>query len=210
MTFTSQRQRQKLGGMDPEQLHQENIALRKALGNDERTYTIDEWEATMPQDVRDGFAARALIVTRGDAFRALGMLGFPNVNKYGAKKFHDVVERIFRTPGVQAALTRDLAKPEEHRQEIIARQISIALYADDEASTKAFVALSRVCGWQKTPDIFVQNNRATILALVAQGPAAAPAEPALPAFLAHEPGAAVRIDSDSELVDVALEAAHEG
>jgi hypothetical protein len=201
------RRNKKFAGSTRTQLIEEVAALHKTLDM-ERHYTIDEWEASMPQHVRDEFAARALIVTYGSMFRALAMLGFPEVAKYHAKDFREIAERIFGTPGVQAILKRDLAKPEEYRAQLISRQIEIALYEDPDRSTRAFTVLAKVCGWQKTPDVLVQNNRATILALVAQQhPTAAPApeREALPKFLDHEPGAAVRIDSDSELIDAALE-----
>lgn len=168
----------------------------------ERGYNIEEWERSMPQEMRDELAARALIACDGDAIRAAARLGFKG---WAGKKWasrHLPTDRIFNTPGCQAILRRDLASAEESRDLMIQRQIKIALYGEPVESTRAFQAIARVLGWQKTPDILVQNNRATtILALVTQKnhrgeiPMSEALEALAPGFLEHEPGAAVRIDS---------------
>jgi len=177
------------------ELEAENRELRDQLTDGMRT-SLEQWETTMPENIRDALAARALISSNGDLYRAAAKLGFGPMRWKTAK---EVMPRIFATPGVKEILARDLKKPEENRQELLERQVKIALYGDDSASVKSFQMLAKVCGWVKAPDVLVQNNRQTILALVTQknGQGEIPEETleALPAFLEHEPGAAVRIDS---------------
>ena len=177
------------------ELETEITDLRRTLDNGNR-YTIERWEQFLPQPTRDALAARALIHCNGDAFRAAARLGFAPIHKRQAE---DVIARLFGTEGVKAILERDLQKPEENRQALIERQVRIALYGDDSTSVKAFQMLAKCCGWVKTPDVLVQNNRQTILALVTQknarGEEPAALDQIIPAFLEHEPGAPTRIDS---------------
>lgn len=190
------------------QLVEQTEDLKKVVGMGKRRFTFEEWAQTLPQAARDQFAARAILANMGNVYDAALQLGFP-LPQRGHKDdyYRDVIEPVFKTPGVQEILDRELKKPDEWREKLISRQVEIALYGSDKEATTAFTQLSRTCGWQKTPDIFVQNNRATILALVARNVPGAPAqpdEPAIPQFLEHEPGAPVRIDSDSELIDAVL------
>ncbi|MGB8966837.1 MAG: hypothetical protein WCB99_14470 [Candidatus Cybelea sp.] len=176
----------------------------------ERSLDIDQWEQMLPQHQRDQLAARALIDSYGDPYRAATRLGFKGWGKYENKTAMPILQRIFGTPGCRELLERDLAEPEEARVAMVKRQVEIALYGPNEQSTHAFQALSRVLGWQKTPDVLVQHNRATtILALVTQKNSRGELPPETiealtTGFLEHEPGAAVRIDSSSEIVDSAI------
>jgi hypothetical protein len=176
-------------------LREENEELLRTLGCDQ-PQTIDEWEQLLPQHVRDALAARALIASNGDPFRAAARLGFGHLHRPQAV---EILQRIFTTPGVKEILARDLREPEETRAELIARQVQIALYGDDSTSVKSFTVLAKMCGWIQAPDVLVQNNRQTILALVTQknsrGQIPSESLEVLPSFLEHEPGAAVRIDS---------------
>jgi len=187
------------------QLEQEVAEFRRVLASDLH-YDIETWENLMPAPLRDALAARALIHCNGDAFRAAARLGFGPLRTKHAQA--EVFPRLFNTEGVKAILARDLSEPEENRQALIERQAHIAMYGDDNNSVKAFQMLAKVCGWVKTPDLLIQNNRQTILALVTQknhrGEIPAETLDALPpAFLEHEPGAATRIDS-GDLVATAL------
>ena len=181
-------------------LKAENDELRRAMV--QHSATLEEWEALLPQDMRDALAARALIASEGDAFRAAVRLGLGRQHRPEAA---EVLPRIFGTPGVREILARDLREPEQNKQDLIARQVKIALYGEDTVSVRAYQMLAKTCGWVTTPDVLVQHNRQTILALVTQknnrgeNPIEA-LEEALPSFLEHEPGAAVRIDSGDETV----------
>lgn len=176
-------------------LEAEVAELRARLGGDGH-YTLEQWKAIFTQEQRDQFAARALIASNGDANRAACRLGFEHLR--GGDNSELLLE-VFATPGVRAILARDLAEPEKCRQEMIQRQVQIVLYGEDANSLRAFQTLAKTCGWVKTPDVLVQHNRQTILALV-QGqqrlrqPIESDRDDPLP-FLEHEPGTAVRIDS---------------
>ena len=68
----------------------------------------------LPPTVRDPLAARAFIAEWGDKGRALVRLGFAPLNRLPPDKVHlynDYSARVFETPGVQAILLRDLARP---------------------------------------------------------------------------------------------------
>jgi hypothetical protein len=173
----------------------ENRELRRVAGGDVR-WTIDEWERLLPQKVRDGFAARALIASEGDGWRAAIRLGFARLHR---PEGTETLERLFLTRGVQEILARDLSEPEEHRKALIARQVRIGLYGADTDSVRAYQMLAKTCGWVSSPEILVQNNRQTILALVTQknnrGETPENLLEILPSVLEHEPGAARRIDS---------------
>jgi hypothetical protein len=173
------------------------------LRNVDRFQNIEEWERMMPQDLRDAFAARALIEANGSGARAACVLGFSKPKHGFPKGFMD---RLFDTAGVQAILKRDLSKPEEYKSKLIERMVQLALYADEGSSIRAMQLLSKLCGWIRMPEVLVQNNRQTILALVTQkdhrGMTAENLELA-PSFLDHEPCIAVRIDS-GEHVALAL------
>lgn len=134
--------------MTRRELHAEIAELRATLGL-RRRRTIGEWEA-MPQEMRDGLAARAWISEWGDPTAALLRLGFPALNRLPPSKvrlYSDYVDRIFGTPGVQAILAHDLSSIDEERKSILARQVKIALYGDDAASVRAAASLLKVCGW---------------------------------------------------------------
>lgn len=188
-------------------LGRENAWMRKKLGMTPNS--VQEWERSMPQAKRDAFAARALVVNNGNPFHAALFLGFPPPEQGKRQEYiAAVIVPVFETPGCRAMLDRELSKPNELKDEILARAVEIALFDAPETAVKAMTWLSRVCGWTK-PEILVQNNRATILTLVQnQLPhkkAAAALQEITEEFLTHEPGAAKRVDSDSELVDAALE-----
>jgi hypothetical protein len=130
------------------ELKQEVLSLRARLEL-RRTMTLGEWEA-LPQDVRDGLAAKALLYEWGDRYAALVRLGFPSMSQLSPREvgaYSDHVSRIFQTAGVWELLRRGLAGIEAERSTLFARQVKIALYGPDDASTRAFEGLARVCGW---------------------------------------------------------------
>lgn len=183
---------------------EEAQALRRVADGDVR-WTIEEWEATIPQHIRDGFAARALIASEGDGFRAAVRLGFDRLRRpEGA----ETLLRIFSTPGVQEILARDLTEPEANRKALIERQVKIGLYGADTDSVRAYQMLAKTCGWIQTPDVLVQNRTQTILTLVTQknnrGETPENLQESTPLFLEHEPGAARRIDSGDETIAIAI------
>ncbi len=111
--------------------------------------TIENWEA-LPATVRDPLAARALIAEWGERGAALIRLGFPPLNRlppHAVRAYDDHMKRVFGTPGVQAILRRELAGINAERAALLERQVRVALYGGDDASTRAFEALARVCGW---------------------------------------------------------------
>lgn len=204
-----------------EHLERENEELRERIGL-EAPRTLEDWELVGTQELRDAMAVRALIAEWNDPFRALVRLGFtPPLRESGRVKreeYDALIQRIFKTPGVErllAEMTRDL---EENKPELIRRQMEIAQHGDADASVRAFSQLSKIAGWQKTPDTVIDNRRVNLYTLVG-GEAAKPQrqdQEALPApddvgnFLAHEPGEAVRIVSDGgDAIDAAFREAED-
>lgn len=186
-----------------ERLAEENKTLLQNLGH--RYQSFEEWEAALPQRLRDEFAARALIASCGDTYRAAIRLGFGRLHQRFPE---ELLPRIFGTDGVREILARDLREPEKQKAAMIERMVQFALYGDEANAVRAFQMLAKVCGWQKQPDVLVQHNRQTVLALVSQknhrGEISSDSPAELPAFLEHEPGAATRIDS-GDLVATVLE-----
>jgi hypothetical protein len=134
--------------MTRQDLRKELAELRGLLELRERR-TIDEWEA-IPQDLRDALAARAFIAEWGDYSAALIRLGFPAMNRLPPRAvgaYSDYVRRVFGTPGVEAILKRDLAKIDDGRESMLARQAQIALHGGNAESTRAFEAIAGVCRW---------------------------------------------------------------
>jgi len=120
--------------MTRRELRREVEELRGLLGLT-KPRTIEEWEA-LPQVVRDPLAARAWIAEWGDAGRALVRLGFPAMNRLPpdqVRHYHDHAARVFGTPGVQAILKRDLARPDVEREAVFVRAAAL---------------LAKVCGWE--------------------------------------------------------------
>jgi hypothetical protein len=189
--------------VERDRLAEENKTLLRNLGH--RYQTFEEWEAALPQQLRDEFAARALIASTGDTYRAAIRLGFGRVTHRFPE---ELLPKIFCTEGVRKILARDLREPEKYKAAMIQRMVQFALYGDEQNAVRAFQMLAKVCGWQKQPDVLVQHNRQTVLALVSQkdhrGQITSDTPAELPAFLEHEPGAATRIDS-GDVVAVALD-----
>lgn len=196
------------------ELERENAELRERLSMKPRT--LEDWELVGTQELRDAMAVRALIAEWNDPFRALVRLGFePPVRDSGRierKSYDALIERVFKTPGVEAllkAMTRDL---EESKPELIRRQMEIAQHGDPDASVRAFSQLAKIAGWQKTPDTVIDRRSVNLFALVSgeqpKGNKALPegggTESAME-FLSHEPGAAMRIDSGGgDILDAAF------
>src|SRR5579871_2021653 len=145
--------------MTRRELRLENDELRAALGlRGQRT--IENWEA-LPATVRDPLAARALIAEWGDRGAALIRLGFPSLNRlppHAVRAYDDHMKRVFSTPGVQAILQRELAGINAERAALLERQVRVALYGGDDASTRAFEALARVCGWASHDDSLKRSS----------------------------------------------------
>lgn len=89
-------------------LKSEIADLREQLALDV-SYDEESWGESAPQEVRDQFAASALMAEGLHAIRALSRLGF-EVSPPVEKKWYECARRIFTTPGVKAILARDTAK----------------------------------------------------------------------------------------------------
>ena len=78
----------------------------------ETPYDEESWGESAPQEIRDQFAASALMAEGLHPIRALVRLGFdiPPPPMPVGKEWHDRARRIFTTPGVKAILARDTAK----------------------------------------------------------------------------------------------------
>ncbi len=136
-------------------LREEVVELRKALELEEAPYTLETWEASGTQTMRDGFAARAIVAEWGSQPRALQRLGFQVINKAGQWKpvvVRALADKVLNTPGVKAMLDHNLKNVDETWEKIIERQREIALMGNDEAALKAAVQLAKFEGrFQEAP-----------------------------------------------------------
>jgi hypothetical protein len=189
-------------------LQAENAALRAQLGLNEPM--TDEIWGVLPQDVRDSMAVRVMFEEYGHTGAALKRLGFKVPSGQGSRDERAaLVQRVFGTPGVKALLEKDLADAEANRQGVIARTTQIALHGKDDSSVRATQMLAKLAGWTKDEAPPPQNNihlyaivggarvpegekRITTIEHAAIPGATADAL----SLLAHEPGAARRVDLD--------------
>lgn len=196
-------------------LKQENEVLRKRLGMKNLT-TLEEWMLN-PQEIRDQMAARALMAEWGRVREALVLLGFIQTDDYARipkdqKQRFKLAKVIFQTPGCQELLLRHLQEVDDNKGAILSRLQQVALHAADGEAVRAAQVISKMSGWQKTPDMMVDNRRMTFVQLLGneRSPETKPME-ALEGtvdsvdFLCHEPGEPVRIDSGNEDIYKALE-----
>jgi hypothetical protein len=182
--------------------------LRERLGLN-TPYTLESWESSTPQEMRDEFAARALFAEWGNPERAMRRLGF------------DIASNDPRRAGVQAVLSRDMRDAAASREEITRRMRQIALHSSDDAAVRAVAQLSRIDGWVQ--DGVVQPAPVVNLyqlfgdkfgeggALTTQRPEIDVTDSTDPLeLLNHEPAAAgTRIDSGDDAVKAALSGAEE-
>jgi hypothetical protein len=178
-----------------DRLWAENTALREGMKLQGVNYTLEMWEATGTQEMRDGFAARALAAEWGHYPRSLQRLGFQVINDAGQWKPKYVAmlaEKILDTPGVRQIMDRNLGTFEERWERIIKRSTEIAETGSDETALKAGQFLAKVKGLNKeggTPPpptislaVLVNNNKGDSEVKVQQVETHDPL-----AILAHEP-----------------------
>ena len=128
------------------ELEKENALLREALSLDDVPFTIETWEQSGTQEMRDGFAARALMQEWGHQARALQRLGFAAINSAGQWKpavVASIAQKVLNTDGVRALLDHNLADTEGSWAKIVERQRRIALTGADEHALKAAQNLAR-------------------------------------------------------------------
>lgn len=199
-----------------QQLEEENEQLRASLAID-GPVRFENWARSMPQEMRDLMAARALYSEWGIETNALKRLGFligqkSGENGYRGKELDELIVKVFQTEGVQRHLHESLADVDEQKQDLIRRQAHIAKYGDDEASARAFVAVAKVMGWIKPGEtkISIDQRKVSLYQLANAGTTnrrsdeqvALETQPE--AFLGHDPGEPARIDSGDEHIDALL------
>lgn len=184
-------------------------ALMEQRGAEKRS--PESWGEYLSQEQRDQFAARALIQEWGDPYRALIRLGFElekNGSGHLAPWVFELADRVFKTPGCQQHLARNMADLETQKQGMLARLMSIAQNGDDKNAVSAASQLSKIMGLNKadqgalpagaTQNIFIQmgsanNDGERHRVETIDTDAVIDASD----FLVHEPGEATLVD-DSE------------
>lgn len=200
-------------------LEAENAELRARLALTEPA-SMDLWDL-LPQNVRDDMAARAIFQENGHPVNGLRRIGFEVKsginNPAEAARTKAMVTKVFDTPGVRKRLEENFSDAEAQRTNIMAVQVEIALRGTPDQAIKATQNIARLQGWlaHETPD--VAGSVVALWGLVAgervkdqpkrvhgtDRPALTPGSDVAD-VLSHEPGAAVRIDSESNAVDEAL------
>jgi len=192
------------------ELEEEVRELRERIGAGEQH--IEEWEG-MPQELRDRFAARALMMEWGSPYASLARLGFGPKALAGLSgdEKRALRDRIFLSPGVQAILRANLEADEARRKKILDRQFEIAEHGDNDQSTRSAQVYARLAGWLKEEPS--QTNVTIHLASLVGGvalqndPSAQKRvrtieheDPALTgsidSILTHDPGAPQRVDDE--------------
>jgi hypothetical protein len=197
-----------IGAITKKALQEENALLRAQLGID-TTSSYDEWAASLPQDMRDRMAARALFSCWGAHGRALKMLCIDTTGM-SDWEIKQLGTKVFSTPGVSAELEGDFSDVREQRKAILARTVQISRFGDDDASLKATSLIAKIDGWITGPEVQVNVDRRTISLynLVDQGEGRTGHGDEQQAIedliggdalkiLSHEPGGPERIETDS-------------
>lgn len=191
---------------------EEQVAHLTELLGAQKT-TEEEWGAYLSQELRDQFAARALIQEWGDAPRALLRLGFDCPKRADNRWVPEVwalANRIFKTPGCQEILGRNFEDLEGQQKAMFARQMQIATTGNDADSVRAATLLAKVMGLNKADQgaavpIGAQQN-IFIQLVAASGEAerhraeSFDSDAVIDAtdFLTYEPGEATLIDDSDE------------
>lgn len=125
-------------------LKKENAELRAAM---ETEMDMEEWAKHAPQELRDQFAASALIAAELHPQRALTRLGFKIETSAERKR---VAATIFETPGVQAILSADAEKFAGKKSVVMQRLYTIVRTEGPDLAVRAAGQLSKMIdGWQE-------------------------------------------------------------
>ncbi|GAC1550357.1 MAG: hypothetical protein NVS3B16_24690 [Vulcanimicrobiaceae bacterium] len=187
--------------------------LRVVLELERKYESYEEWGEYLPQEMRDEMAARALLTSWGQTWKALILLGFDvaigsshaQAGHLSTPQIKALAERIFGTAGVKAIVARGLLDIEEQRSAIVRRTAEIAVNGSDEASVRATQMVAKLAGWTG-PDTVVHAPQISLYNLVNAGKTSAAIEADQQqaiieaevkrvdplAILSHEPGEPVR------------------
>lgn len=125
-------------------LKEENAKLRSAM---ETEMDMEEWARHAPQELRDQFAASALIAAELHPQRALMRLGF-NLETSAERK--RVAAEIFETPGVRAILSTDAEKFAGKKSVVMQRLYTIVRTEGPDLAVRAAGQLAKMIdGWQE-------------------------------------------------------------
>lgn len=126
-------------------LQKENAELRAALEMYSFT-SAEDWAEHAPQELRDQFAASALIAEGLHAQRALVRLGFKIEDSSERKR---VAAEIFSAPGVQAILKDDAVKFAGKKSTVMNEMYAIVRTGTPDLKVRAAGQLSKMIdGWQ--------------------------------------------------------------
>lgn len=132
-------------------LRTENAQLRELLNLD-RPMDEEVWGEYAPQELRDNFAASALIASELHPIDALVRLGFSIPPREPGQRldpyYRELAARIFETPGVKAILAEDAQKFSANKESVMRRMAQIAKHGSDGDATRAASVLSKMIeGW---------------------------------------------------------------
>jgi len=193
-------------------LREEVDALRARLGMKEPR-KLDDW-VSLPQEMRDELAVRAIWQNMGDHTNALKYLGF-DMDSGIAGAFAEHKRIVFDTPGVRALLERSFEEGAANRAMTVARMSKIVATSSDDAAVRAATVLTKLEGWNKEQaapqaptvvNLWTLTAGAKDAARIASGEIVAPTK-ALPnapppddpfVVLGYEPGAPQKFDPDAD------------
>jgi hypothetical protein len=122
---------------------EENAKLRAAM---ETPMDREQWAKHTPQELRDQFAASALIAAELHPHRALRRLGFFIED---AAEREALIEEIFETPGVQSILSDDAKAFAGKKSVVMQRLYQIVRTEAPDLAVRAAGQLSKMIdGWQ--------------------------------------------------------------
>jgi hypothetical protein len=171
---------------------------------------LDMWEAALPQDLRDYYAVKALLLHGGRPEMALVTLGFNRLGTSGMA-LKQLINRVFFGETTRALIEKKAADIDANWDDIIARQVQIAKYGEDDAAVRAAIFIAKLSGRQQTPDAIIDKRTVNLYNLFAApdaqrlpGRKAADEPSATTTFLDHEPGPPTRITVDDDRVIEAI------
>lgn len=180
-------------------LSKENDELKAALGLN-GSVTLESWAENTPQELRDQFAASALIAEGLHPQRALARLGF---NLETSEERKEIAQQIFSSPGVQAILRDDAKKFAGKKDTVLAEMYAIVRTGDPDQKIRAAGQLAKMLdGWQDGEKVKGVGNTVNLLMQMVGG-ASANGTPRVVgnATVAELPPGEEIIDADDLLVD---------
>ena len=155
-----------------EELEAELANARRLLAVAPFPLTEDELIVDVPiaQAYRDEAAAVAIVRAQGNVHAALRYLG-ADIEHMKLERIRELGKHVFGNDRVQKLLLASAGGEIDAKQRIMKKQMDLAIYGNDETSTRAAQFLANVFGWYAPKKVDVKSQNISIHQLM-QDPSA--------------------------------------